>query len=171
MDLGITLRVECSYLGNLKNAKTQRGDRGPVRLSDCSSDGTNPRERSVSRDRTARWVHWTVKFTAFLPWSSCARLGAADRRGCAWRSTELSNEVLILIPYISPEFIDAILGKSAVVRDSQTKSTVEDSLPVHRSRSVGNKKHPRAPSQWNVSWSRYSRLFAVVAKLIVLWLV
>jgi hypothetical protein len=86
-------------------------------------------------------------------------------------SLELSNEVLNVIPYLGPEFIDAIFGERATSRDLQTASTVEDSVSVHSSQSAGIEKHKGAPSQWNASWSRYSRLFAVVAKLIVLWLV
>ena len=84
------------------------------------------------------------------------------------RFLEFPNEVFILIPYMSPELIDAIFGKRETDRDLQTKSIVEDSVPVHRSQSASVEKYTVAPSRWNVSWSRYSRLFAVVAKLIVL---
>jgi hypothetical protein len=76
-----------------------------------------------------------------------------------------------MIPYLGPEFVEAILEEMATSRDLRTASTVEDSVAVHCSQSASVEKQTCATSQWNVSRSQYSRLFAVVAKLIVLWLV
>jgi hypothetical protein len=85
------------------------------------------------------------------------------------------NEVPILIPYLNPEFIAAILGdKSAIASDMRTdpKSAVENSVPVHRSQSAFNEKPVPAPFQWKcILVAILSLQLAVVAKLIVLWLV
>lgn len=79
-----------------------------------------------------------------------------------------------MIPYICPEFIAAILGnESAIATDLQTnsKSAHGESVPAARSQSGAKARHAPGPLRWNVSWSRCSRLFAVVTKLIVLWFV
>ncbi len=79
-----------------------------------------------------------------------------------------------MIPYICPEFIAAVLGnESAVATDLQTnsRSALRESVSVARSQSGATASHAPGPLRWNVSWSRCSRLFAVVAKLIVLWFV
>jgi hypothetical protein len=78
-----------------------------------------------------------------------------------------------VIPYLSPELIAAIVGdESATTSDMRThsKPVVENSVPDRRSLSAVDKKSVPAPFQWNVSWARYSRLFVVAAKLILLWL-
>jgi hypothetical protein len=70
----------------------------------------------------------------------------------------------VLIPYLSPELIAAILGdESATAFGMHTdpKPAVENSVPVQSSSSTVNEKPVPAPFRWNVS-----RLFAVVANLL-----
>jgi hypothetical protein len=80
----------------------------------------------------------------------------------------------ILIPYLSPEFIAAILGGENATPSNmrvESKPTKENSLPVQRISATVNETSIPNPFQWSVFWSRYFRIFAVVAKLTILWLV
>ena len=83
-----------------------------------------------------------------------------------------SNEVIGLIPYLSPELIAAILKResiSAVDSQMDSKSSTEASFPALRSRSAVNEKPVRIPFRRKVSWLRCSRLFAVVGRLVAPW--
>jgi hypothetical protein len=83
-----------------------------------------------------------------------------------------SNEVIGLIPYLSPELIAAILKResiSAVDLQMDSKSSTEDSFPTLRSRSAVNEKPVRIPFRRKLSWLRCSRLFAVVGRLVAPW--
>ena len=82
-----------------------------------------------------------------------------------------SNEVIGLIPYLSPELIAAILkleSTSAVDLQVDSKSALENSFPALRSQSAGNEKLVRIRFRRKASWLRCSRLFAVVGRLVVL---
>ena len=81
------------------------------------------------------------------------------------------NEVPILIPYLNPEFIAAILGdKSAIASDMRTdpKSAVENSVPVHRSQSAFNGKPVPAPFHWKcILVAILSLLFLCLATMLL----
>ena len=77
-----------------------------------------------------------------------------------------SNEVIGLIPYLSPELIAAILKResiSAVDLQMDSKSSTEASFPAV------NEEPARIPFRRKVSWLRCSRLFAVVGRLVAPW--
>jgi hypothetical protein len=78
-----------------------------------------------------------------------------------------SNEVIGLIPYLSPELIEAILKResstSAVDLQMDSKSSTEASFPAV------NEEPARIPFRRKVSWLRCSRLFAVVGRLVSPW--
>jgi len=82
-----------------------------------------------------------------------------------------SNEVIGLIPYLSPELIAAILKRestSAVDLQADSKSLREHSFPTLRSQSGVNEKLTRVPFR-RKAWLRCSRLFTVVGRLVVPW--
>ena len=83
-----------------------------------------------------------------------------------------STEVFGMIPYLSHEFIAAILKlESTSALDSQvdSKSAMENSLPRLRSQSAVNEKPRRVPFRRKAPWLRCSRLFAVVGRLVAPW--
>ena len=83
-----------------------------------------------------------------------------------------SNEVIGLIPYLSPELIAAILkleSTSAVDLQVDSKSVLENSSPALRSQSAVNEKLVRITFRRKASWLRCSRLFAVVGRLVAPW--
>jgi hypothetical protein len=83
-----------------------------------------------------------------------------------------SNEVIELIPYLSPELIAAILTRentAAVDLHTDSKSAREDSLSAVRSQSAINEKRERALFRQKIAWLPCSRIFAVACKLVVLW--
>jgi hypothetical protein len=83
-----------------------------------------------------------------------------------------SNEVIGLIPYLSPELIAAILkleSTSAVDLQVESKSALENSFPALRSQSAVNEKLVRITFRRKASWLRCSRLFAVVGRLVGPW--
>jgi hypothetical protein len=83
-----------------------------------------------------------------------------------------SNEVIGLIPYLSPELIAAILKRqslSSVDLQADSKSAAENSFSALRSQSAVNEKPVRIPFRRKVSWLRRSRLFAVVGRLVAPW--
>jgi hypothetical protein len=83
-----------------------------------------------------------------------------------------SNEVIALIPYLSPELIAAILQResmSSVDLEADSKSATENSFPAPRSQSPVNKKPVRGLFRRKASWWRCSRLFAVVGRLVAPW--
>jgi hypothetical protein len=83
-----------------------------------------------------------------------------------------SNEVIGLIPYLSPELIAAILKResvSAVDLQMDSKSSTEASFPALRSQSAVNERPVRVPFRQKASWLRCSRLFAVVGRLVAPW--
>jgi hypothetical protein len=78
-----------------------------------------------------------------------------------------SKEVIGLIPYLSPEFIAAMLkreGTSSVDLRADSKSAAENSFPAPRSQSVVDEKPVRVPLRPKASWLRCSRLFAFVLR-------
>jgi hypothetical protein len=83
------------------------------------------------------------------------------------------NEVNVLIPYLGPEFIAAILKrKNTVALDLRTdsKSATKNSLLALRSQSAVNDKPVHVPLRRKASRLRCSRLFAAVRGLVVFWL-
>jgi hypothetical protein len=80
---------------------------------------------------------------------------------------------LLLIPYIGPEFIAAILGReinAAPDLSPDSKSATENSLPARCSQSAVNEEAVPVPVpfQGKESWLRCSHLFAIVARVVAL---
>jgi hypothetical protein len=107
-----------------------------------------------------------TEYSAMQSVSNCRTLKRPVSRLCM-----VSNQTrLFLIPPIGGEFIATILGReSNVPLDLQTdfKSATENSLPAPRSRSDVSETPVPTTFQWKVSWLRCSRLFAVVARLVL----
>ena len=82
------------------------------------------------------------------------------------------NEVIGLLPYLSHELIEAILkreGISAVDLQKDSESATENVFPSLRIQSAVNEKRVRVPSRQKASWSRCTRLFAAVGRLVAPW--
>jgi hypothetical protein len=84
-------------------------------------------------------------------------------------------EVNVLIPYIGPEFVAALLehkNTATAAIDLRTDSKVpsENSLPAPRSKSAVNEKVVHLPLRREASRLRFSRLFAAVRGLVITWL-
>jgi len=82
------------------------------------------------------------------------------------------SEVCILIPYISPEFLAAVLGQEGSIapdRPTSPKSTGEESILVLRTQAAAYVKSERAPLQWNEFWLRRFRLLLAVAARLIFW--
>jgi hypothetical protein len=84
-----------------------------------------------------------------------------------------SKEVNVLIPYLGPELIAAILNReSAAALDlgTDSKSATKNSLLALRSQSTINDKPVHIPLRRKAFRLRWSRLFTAVRGLVVLWL-
>jgi hypothetical protein len=127
-------------------------------------------------------VQWTVKFAALHLLFECSAGLWGDTKCFSPQDVEEarsplvhdveSNEVIGLIPYLSPELIAAILKRestSSVDSRADSKTAAENSFPALCSQSAVNEEPVRVPFRRKASWLRCSRVFAVVGRLVAPW--